>query len=160
VIIDRLSLGDLQSMSIRDVVNEKPDPEELLANHLGAVPCQTMYIMADLTDRTEQATAQLVLLAQPINEHVLCKIQVYSNGTLVVQPDFNPEKSAYVIETGTFHNEVYQYYLEHASVPISQDDLIRERRLFNEIALRQSKQLAESVGHEFDRVGLFNENDD
>lgn len=139
------------------MVNEKPDPEELLANHLAVVPYQTMYIMADLTDRMEQATAQLVLLAQPVNEHVLCKIRVYSNGTLVFQPDFNTEKPAYVIETGTFHNEVYQYYLEHASVPIHPEDLIRERRLFNEIALRQKKQLAEFVGTDFDRVSFFND---
>ena len=139
------------------MVNEKPELDELLANHLAVLPYQTMYIMADLRERMEQATAQLVLLAQPVDEHVLCKIQVFSNGTLVFQPDFNTEKAAYVIETGTFHNEAYQYYLEHASLPIARDDLIQEQRLFNEIASQQQKKLAELRGNEFERVNTSEE---
>ena len=119
-----------------------------------------MYIMADLSDRTEQATAQLVLLPQPIEEHILCKIQVFSNGKLVIAPDFNTNKMAYVTETGSFYNEVYQYYLEHASMPMQIDDWKREKTLLDEIYRRQQRQLIESVGKKFECVRISSHRND
>jgi Meckel syndrome type 1 protein len=114
-----------------------------------------MYIMADLNDRVDHATAQLVI-GPPIlpNEHVLCLIRVYSNGTIVLEPDFNTGKMAYIVETGTVNNEVYHYYLEHASLSINMEDLVKERKLFNEVCLRQQTHLAQVVGNDFDTVNF------
>ncbi len=111
-----------------------------------------MYIMADLSDSIDTATAQLVVVPQPPNEHVLCTICVYSNGTIVLEPDFNNGKMAYIIETGNTNNEVYHYYLEHSSISINMDDLIKEKKLFNEVCLRQQTHIAQIVGNEFDTV--------
>ena len=115
--------------------------------------------MADLNDKIDTATAQLAFLPQPPNEHVLCRILAYSDGTIVIEPDFNTGKLAYMIETGNFHNEVYQYYLEHASIPINKDDLIKERRLLSEICLRQQTYISQNVGNEFDTVNFGYLND-
>ena len=114
-----------------------------------------MYTMADLSDRHDQATAQLTLLPQPLQEHLLCKIQFFSDGTLVIGPDLNAHRRGYVIETGTFYNEVYQYHLDFASIPIQVDDLKREQRLVKAIFLRQERLLAESLGVEFRCVRSF-----
>ncbi len=113
-----------------------------------------MYIMADLSDKIDTATAQLILVPQPPNEHILCTIHVYSNGTIVLEPDFNNGKMAYIVETGNLNNEVYHYYLEHASIPINMDDLMKERKLFNEVCLRQQTYRAQIVGTEFDTVNF------
>ena len=115
-----------------------------------------MYIMADLNDQVDLATAQLVIGPPQLpNEHVLCLIHVYSNGTIVLEPDFNNGKMAYIVETGNVNNEVYHYYLEHASTVINIDDLIKERKLFNEVCLRQQTHLTQIVGHDFDTVNLI-----
>jgi hypothetical protein len=108
--------------------------------------------MADLSDRIDTATAQLVFLPHPPNEHVLCRILIYSNGTVVIEPDFNNGKLPYMVETGNLNNEVYQYYLEHASISMSVDDIIKANRLLNEICSRQQTYLAQMVGNEFDTV--------
>jgi hypothetical protein len=113
-----------------------------------------MYIMADLSDKIDIATARLVVLPQPPNEHVLCTIRIHSNGTIVMEPDFNHGKMAYMMETGNLNNEVYQYYLEHASATMNMHDLIKERKLFNEICSRQQTNLTQIVGNEFDTVNL------
>jgi hypothetical protein len=111
-----------------------------------------MYIAADLSDRVDMATAQLVVVPQRPNEHILCTIYVYSNGTIVLEPDFNNGKMAYIIETGNINNEVYHYYLEHASISIHMDDLMKERKLFNEVCFRQQTHLTQIVGNDFDTV--------
>jgi hypothetical protein len=115
-----------------------------------------MYIMADLSDTIDAATAHLVMLPQLPNELVLCRIHVDSNGTIVLEPDFNIDKMAYIVETGNLNNEVYQYYLEHASIPININDLVKERRLFNEVCSRHQTHLAQLVGNEFETVNLKN----
>ena len=111
-----------------------------------------MYIMVDLSDKVEITTAQLVYGPSPLNEQVICTIQVYSNGTMVLAPDFNSSKMAYIVETGTRNNEAYHYYLEHASTNIQMEDLIKERKLFNEVCLRQQTYLSQIVGKDFDTV--------
>ncbi|CAF3225602.1 unnamed protein product [Rotaria sp. Silwood2] len=68
--------------------------------------------MADVSHRIATTTDN----SQSINEHVLCRIQAYSNGIIVVEHDFNNGKLAYVIETGYTNKIFYQYYLEHASI--------------------------------------------
>lgn len=111
-----------------------------------------MYIMADLSDPINTTGAQLVVVPQLPNEHILCTIDVYSNGTVVMEPDFNAGKMAYIVETGNQNNEVYHYFLEHASTPINVEDLIKERKLFNEVCLRQQTHRAQLVGSEFETV--------
>lgn len=108
--------------------------------------------MADLSDPVETTAAALVVVPQAPNEHILCTIDVYSNGTIVMNPDFNEGKMAYIVETGDNNNQAYHYYLEHASIPISTEDLIRERKLFSEIALRRQTHRAQIVGADFDSV--------
>jgi len=108
--------------------------------------------MADLSDITDRATARLVVVPLPTNEHILCTIYVYSNGTIILEPDFNTGKMAYIVETGNLNNEVYHYDLEHASMTINMEDLIKERKLFNEVTLRQQTHRAQIVGNDFDTV--------
>ena len=112
-----------------------------------------MYIMADLSDRIDVASAQLVVGPQLVNEHLLCTIRVFANGTLLLSPDFNDGKMAYIVETGNLNNEVYHYYLEHASINIQTDDLVKERKLFSEVCQRQQTYLSQMVGNEFKSVG-------
>jgi hypothetical protein len=44
-------------------------------------------------------------------EVVLCCIKIYSNGMVIVKPDFNSTKKPYVVETGGFANGIYYIYL-------------------------------------------------
>jgi len=108
--------------------------------------------MADLSENIDTNPAALVLVRRQPNEHILCMIHAYSNGTIVLEPDFNNGKMAYIVETGNMNNEVYHYYLEHASIIINMEDLIKERKLFNEVCLRQQTHIAQIVGNEFDTV--------
>ncbi|CAF1039152.1 unnamed protein product [Adineta steineri] len=146
----RFKLSDEEYLPKTNLINRKPTPDDLRTNHYAALPHQTMYIMADLSDMIDNATAQLVVVPQPPNEHVLCIVRSYSNGTIVLAPDFNNGKMAYIVETGNTNNEVYHYYLEHGSIQINVDDLMKERKLFHEVCLRQQTHLAQMVGHEFD----------
>ncbi|CAF1246849.1 unnamed protein product [Adineta steineri] len=145
----RSNASNKQDLPKTDLIKQKPTSEDLLINHYGSLPRQTMYIMADLSDTTNMATTQLAIFPQPPNEHVLCRIH-YSNNTIILEPDFNTDKMAYIVETGNLNNEVYQYYLEHVSIPIDLPDLVKERRLFNEICLKQQTKIAQIVGNEFD----------
>jgi len=108
--------------------------------------------MLDLNDQIDATTGLVTKASFPLGQHVLCTIQIYANGTIVLEPDFNSGKMAYIVETGALHNEVYHYYLEHASIPISTEDFLKERRLFDEIALRKQTHRLQIVGNEFDAV--------
>ncbi|CAF2688039.1 unnamed protein product [Rotaria sp. Silwood2] len=81
--------------------------------------------MADVSHRIATTTDN----SQSINEHVLCRIQAYSNGIIVVEHDFNNGKLAYVIETGYTNKIFYQYYLEHASISVTKDYLIKAKKI-------------------------------
>jgi hypothetical protein len=145
--------SDEESLPKTNIINRKPTPDDIRTNHLAALPHQTMYVMADLSERIEtSAVAQMVPVLQKPSEHILCMIHVYSNGTIVTEPDFNTGKMAYIVETGNLNNDVYHYYLEHASIKINVEDLIKERKLFNEVCLRQQTHRAQLVGNDFDTV--------
>jgi hypothetical protein len=144
--------SDEEFLPKTNIINTKPTPDDLRTSHLAALPHQTMYIMADLSDSINTATAKLVVVPLPPNEHILCTIYAYSNGTIVIEPDFNNGKMAYIVETGNLNNEVYHYYLEHASISMSIEDLIKERKLFNEFCLRQQTYRAQYVGTDFETV--------
>ncbi|CAF3305940.1 unnamed protein product [Rotaria socialis] len=147
----RLRISEDDYLPKANIINRKPTPDDIRTNHLAALPHQTMYIMADLSDRVDHATAGLVLLPQPTNERVLCMVRVYSNGTIVIEPDFNGGKMAYIIETGNLNNEVYHYYLEHGSMAIHKDDFVKEKKLLNEVRLRKQAHLAQLVGNYFEK---------
>ncbi|CAF3353940.1 unnamed protein product [Rotaria sp. Silwood1] len=146
----RFKISDEEYLPKTNLINRKPTPDDIRTNHLASLPHQTMYIMADLSDIIDTASAQLLIVPQPMNERVLCTIKVYSNGTIVLEPDFNTGKTPYIVETGNVNNEVYQYYLEHASMPINKDDFIKERKLSNEVRLKQQTRLAQLVGNDFE----------
>ena len=110
--------------------------------------------MADLSEKTGHTIEQIVL-SPPSDEYVLCKIRAHSNGTIAVEPDFNCGKMAYIVETANQNNEAYHYYVEHASENINADDLVKEKKLFNEICLRQQMHLRQLVGNDFDIVNEF-----
>ncbi|CAF1275400.1 unnamed protein product [Rotaria magnacalcarata] len=147
----RLRISEDDYLPKANIINRKPTPDDIRTNHLATLPHQTMYIMADLSDRVDHATAGLVLLPQPTNERVLCMVRVYSNGTIVIEPDFNSGKMAYLVETGNLNNEVYHYYLEHGSMAIHKDDLVKEKKLLNEVRLRKQTHLAQLVGNYFEK---------
>ncbi|CAF3353151.1 unnamed protein product [Rotaria sp. Silwood1] len=146
----RFKISDEEYLPKTNLINRKPTPDDIRTNHLASLPHQTMYIMADLSDIIDTASAQLLIVPQPMNERVLCTIKFYSNGTIVLEPDFNTGKTPYIVETGNVNNEVYQYYLEHASMPINKDDFIKERKLSNEVRLKQQTRLAQLVGNDFE----------
>jgi hypothetical protein len=138
-----------------DIINQKPTSDELQINHVASLPYQTMYIMADLSDIT-----QSVIFRQSLNEYVLCRIHIYSNGTIVLEPDFNTDKIAYLIKTKNFNNDIRQYYVERASISISMNDLIIERRLYSKGPRRisQTNQL-EKLNTGFCRAQKVTSND-
>ena len=135
-----------------NIVNQKPNDEDIRANHMGSYGHRTMYIMADLSPKDDRATGELIVGPRYLSECLLCKIRVYGNDTMTIEPDFNVGKTAYLVETGRFNNEVYHYFLEHASSKAQSDDLIKERQLFNEFSLRNQNYLAQIVGNEFSAV--------
>lgn len=108
--------------------------------------------MVDLSDFDDRAIAQLAVIPKPTDEHILCMIQYYTNGTIILEPDFNNGKLAYIIETGNLNNEVYHYYLEHASIPIKKDDFTKEVKILNEVRLRKETHVAQLIGNDFEMV--------
>ncbi|CAF0929463.1 unnamed protein product [Rotaria sordida] len=135
-----------QYLQKTNLINQKPTFDIIRTNHFTSLPYQTMYLMADLSQTINTTTD----VSQSTDEHVLCRIDVYSNGTIILEPDFNNGKLAYLVETGKIDRAFYQYYLEHASISITNDYLIKERRLMNEICTRQQIYLSNIVGNEFD----------
>ncbi|CAF1315330.1 unnamed protein product [Rotaria magnacalcarata] len=133
-----------------NLINENPTLDEIQTNHFASLSYQTMYIMADLSDRIDTTADAVARGSRTTNEHVLCQINVYSNGTIVLKPDFNTGKLAYMIESKNFNNDFYQYYIEHASIPVTKDDLSREKRLLTEFYARQQVYLTKMVGKKFD----------
>lgn len=144
-----------RGFSLKNPINNRPTVEDLRLSRYSIRPYQTMYIMADLSDRHDQAAAQLTLLPQPLNECLLCKIQYFSNGTLIIRPDFNTNRNGYIVETGTFYNEIYQYHLDFASIQIRVEDFIKEKRIFEEILRRKQNRIVEVLGKKFECVRLI-----
>lgn len=113
-----------------------------------------MYIMGDLSDIIDSLAGASALRPRTRNERVLCRINVYSNGTIVLTPDFNTGKLAYIIEAKNYTNDIYQYYIEHASIPVTAEYLIKENRLLNEICRRKQYYIENILGNQFDMVNL------
>jgi hypothetical protein len=84
------------------------------------------------------------------DEKVLCCIKIDSNGAIVMKPNFSSD--SYIVQTGGFARETYEYYLEHVSTRISAENLLKEHRLHKELYMRHSEYLRNLVGHEFKMV--------
>ena len=113
------------------------------------------------------------------DECVLCCIKIDANGAIVMKPDFS--ETSYLVQTGGFAKgtpttiayqirlrlwkkdlyvymlikETYEYYLEHFSSKITQDDLMREVRLHKELYVRHSDYIKNLVGEEFKYVNIL-----
>ena len=148
----RMGFSPVNHLPKNNLVVNKPTDEDLRVNHFASSSHQTMYIMVDLSDPNSTATALLNIGPAPLNEKVLCIIRVYTNGTMIFEPDFNNGKMAYIVETGNVNNEAFHYYLEHASPTIQPEDLTKEKKLFREVCLRQQMHLSQMIGTEFDTV--------
>ena len=110
-------------------------------------------------------------------EVVLCCIKIYSNGMVIVKPDFNSTKKPYVVETGGFANgtlfesqmcktkqnqtlfcflqETYEYIIENVSAKITEENLLRELKLHDELYTRHSNFVKSLVGNEFNTVCIL-----
>jgi hypothetical protein len=144
--------SDVNYLPRTDIVNRKPTDEDIRVNHYGTLPHQTMYIMLDTSQHTDSTVDSSQFNRTRSNELTICSICVYSNGTLIIEPDFNAGKMAHIVETDTLNNEVFHFYLEHASINIQEDDLIKETKLFVEVCNRQRMYLAQLVGNQFESV--------
>lgn len=82
-------------------------------------------------------------------ERVLCCIRIDSNGCIIMKPKFNLTGVPYLVQTGGFARETYQYSLEHVSGTITADNLLKEHRLHKELYMRHSEYLKNLVGKEF-----------
>lgn len=122
-----------------NINNQCPALGDLQTNHLASFPYQTMFIMAGLSDGKDATINQLSNYSQSVNEYVLCCIDSYSNGTVILESDFNNDNVSYVLETRSLHSDFFYYCLEHASTVIALHDLMKERRLFNDIFTRQHR---------------------
>ena len=87
------------------------------------------------------------------DECVLCSIKIDSNGTMVVKPDFSSKP--YIVQTGGFAKETYEFTIEHVSSKITTDELLREHRLHRELYLRHSEYVKNLVGSSFKMVSSF-----
>jgi hypothetical protein len=87
------------------------------------------------------------------DEKVLCCIKIDSNGAIIMKPNFNPK--AYIVQTGGFSRETYEYSLQHVSSPITTESLLKEQRLHKELYLRHSDYLRNLVGTEFKMVSFL-----
>jgi len=121
----------------KNIVNYAPDSEESKSNSsLKIIPFHTMYIMADLSNKSTLN-----------KERVLCTIKIDANGSLIMKPDFS--KSSYLIFTYGTSRETYEYFLEHVSSKISSENLLRELRLHKELYVRHSNFIKNLVGTAF-----------
>lgn len=80
-----------------------------------------MYIMADLSADRSNHVAE-------IDDHILCSIKIDAHGVIAMTPDFNEGKLPYRIETA--HGEMYEYVIEHASQPMSEEERQQEAAIY------------------------------
>ena len=114
---------------------------------------RSMKIMADLSDDTTKVTESPDTEEDPLFPHfiVLCTIHYNSNGTLIVDPDFNPPKSSrpYSIDT-EIGSDSWEFSLENASAEMTREEAGQEIKILRRLQERDAKGRAALVGTEFD----------
>ncbi|WAR03279.1 MKS1-like protein [Mya arenaria] len=111
-----------------NIIEDDPNEELILRNHLGSTPIQVMHIMADLSPGKGAP-------ALDEEEVVLCTIQIKGDGVLSIHPDFNRGRKAYVKESQ------------------KQQEADRELKMFREVYSRHKDFLQACVGGDFDMPG-------
>ncbi|XP_052801949.1 tectonic-like complex member MKS1 [Mya arenaria] len=130
-----------------NIIEDDPNEELILRNHLGSTPIQVMHIMADLSPGKGAP-------ALDEEEVVLCTIQIKGDGVLSIHPDFNRGRKAYVKESQKqFGKEVFEYILDHASKEMNRQEADRELKMFREVYSRHKDFLQACVGGDFDMPG-------
>nr|XP_028564242.1 Meckel syndrome type 1 protein [Podarcis muralis] len=124
------------------LVTWEPSEEFIKNNHVINTPVQTMYIMGDLGPHGKLGCRE--------HEHVLCTIQVDSNGVITVKPDFTGTKGPYRIELEGEKREIWKFTLENVSAPVKPEEQEREQRVFKDLYSRHKEYLSGLVGSDFE----------
>lgn len=123
----------------RHIVTTEPT-QAMKNNRVTSTPVKTMKIMADVSSRK----ADGILIE---DERVLCTIKINANGLIVMQPDIGLGET-HTIEAYHEIRSIYNFKLEHASIPMSTDEIQQESRLFNELYNRHAQLMGSQVGSE------------
>ncbi|XP_046386752.1 Meckel syndrome type 1 protein-like isoform X2 [Ischnura elegans] len=140
----KIHRGDVH-LPLKNLVNSNPTDDFKNESHLLSSTPQTMYILADLSVRESDGDW--------INkqEYILCSIQYYPEGILKIQPDFTRDKSLpYQIEVDSDSRIVYHYWIEHASYPITEEELSKEREILSKVCHHYSNLRQLNVGSAFE----------
>ncbi|XP_069683999.1 tectonic-like complex member MKS1 [Periplaneta americana] len=139
--------------SKRNIVDYAPNVELKKKNHLLQTSLQTLYILADLSvkDSDENWVGK--------SEYVLCTIRWDSvMGVLTVTPDFTSHSQSaqingvepYRIEVDGDARNTYRYWIEHASVDMSQEERDKEFAVINKLYEHHLDIRQLQVGSEFE----------
>lgn len=120
-----------------NIINYSLNSDE---NKASSTQYHKMTIMADISSN---ASGMLP------GECVLCSMKVDSSGTIIIKPDFNSNSKPYVIGSGIYGNDTFEYIIENVSTQISQEDLFRELKLQNELYARHVNFVKNLVGSDF-----------
>jgi len=103
---------------------------------------QSMVILADLTpEGTKDFNDTETQIGKEDNHVIVCTIRYNSNGTLIIEPDFNPSSQyrPYLIETTALDS--WQFHLELINDHLTREDLLKELRILAQFSEKQAKEL-------------------
>lgn len=109
-----------------EAVQDHVTIEETYIDQSPLSDAQVMYIMADLNPKSGDYHDKR-------KEHVLCRLEYNSKGILIIYPDFNVGKAGYKIELDSITRDVYEYWLEHTSGMISDEEKTEEKKTIEEV---------------------------
>ncbi|GLH11297.1 Meckel syndrome type 1 protein [Gryllus bimaculatus] len=136
----------------RHIVDFSPTDEIKKTNHFLQCSFQSFYILADLSPK--ESSEQEDWIGR--SEYVLCTIKYDTDSNIVyVTPDFsspalNGQSTPYYIEVDGDSRNVYQYWLEHASESLVEEDKEKEEAILCQLLGRQLDIRQMKVGTEFD----------
>lgn len=112
---------------------------------------RTMKIVADLSSGDASSVNATDTTDDQRNEVVICTIHYNTNGTLIVEPDFNPSKSSrpYLIDTD-IGLDSWEFHIENVSESMTREEASKEAKILQRLNERQVKNRAALVGVDFD----------
>ena len=137
---------DKSTVPTQNIVNYVPTRENQLKLHSLNNVAQVMVIRLALDQSNREDTDQ-----DHYGDYVdLCVLKYGANGVLEVNPDFTSNRKPYIIEL-EHQKETYEYWIEHVSPIMDQDEEMRESVMQNEVFARHIQVLRSEVGEDFEK---------
>ncbi|KAL0267215.1 UNVERIFIED_CONTAM: hypothetical protein PYX00_009552 [Menopon gallinae] len=144
------TMNRVKSFSKTRIVNYSPSDDFKKETHLINSSAQKMFLMADL-EMNESDNVKKNAVSN--KEYVLCVITYDTvNKVLKMSPPFSKgvnSKPYYIGVNGQYSKNAYHYWLHHASIDPSEDEINNEKRIRNKIFQHQNEMRRLQVGNEF-----------